>query len=186
MDLRNNSQSYGIVSRALHWGMALLIIVMLALGARITDMKPGLDSLWLYGLHKSLGLTMLGLVILRVVWHLISPPPRPIGTGWSVTFARAGHLLFYALLIAMPLAGWVASSATGIDVVLWNSVTLPPIAPVSEAWEKTGFALHGLLGMCIYSLMTLHILAALKREMEGDGTLTRMLKGRVPPPDPTP
>jgi cytochrome b561 len=177
---RNSSDSFGLISRILHWGMALLIVVMLALGTRIAGMQPGLANLWLYGLHKSLGLTILGLVGLRIVWHLISPPPRPIGDGWPVTLARTGHLTLYALLIAIPLSGWVASSATGIDVMLWDRWVMPALAPVSEVWEKTGFRIHRILTMTLYGLGTLHALAGMKREMEGDGTLTRMLRGRVP------
>jgi cytochrome b561 len=79
MSLRNTPDSFGLVSRALHWTMALLVIAMLALGLRIEGMEPGLSNLWLYGLHKGIGIILLALVVLRLIWHRLSPPPAPLG-----------------------------------------------------------------------------------------------------------
>ena len=153
---------------------------MLALGNRIADMQPDLSTLYLYGLHKTVGVTILAFVVLRFVWHRISPPPRPIGapSAWETRIARAGHALFYLLLFAVPISGWFASSATGIDTVIFGRWTLPPIAGVSQVWEKRGFLLHGILTKALFGLIILHILAALKREIDGDGTLTRMISGK--------
>ena len=170
------------MSRALHWLMAAGVLVMLALGSYLVRMEPGLANLWLYGLHKTIGTGLLALIILRLIWHRVSPPPRPIGpaSAWATRGARAAHALFYVLLIAIPLSGWFASSATGIDVMLFDRWVIPPIAPVSELWEKRGFAVHGLLTKALFGLIFIHILAALKREIEGDGTLTRMISGKRP------
>ena len=79
MTLRNSPDAFGLVTRILHWLMALLVIGMLALGLRIEDMEPGLANLWLYGLHKTLGFALLALIVVRLGWHLISPPPPPLG-----------------------------------------------------------------------------------------------------------
>ena len=92
MALKNGPDSFGLVSRGLHWGMMLLVISMLALGLRISDMEPGLANLWLYGLHKTLGVTVLALMLARLGWHLFTPPPGPdalagargpLGVLWS-------------------------------------------------------------------------------------------------------
>lgn len=179
MAWRNGPDSFGLVTRVLHWVMAALVVAMLALGLRIEAMQPGLSNLWLYSLHKSLGLIVLALVLLRLVWHLVSPPPRPIGGGWQGRLARAVHWAIYALLIAMPLSGWVASSATGLDVMVFDRWVVPPIAPVSETVENRGFALHGAMAFALMALVGLHVMAALKREMDGDGTLRRMIRGRA-------
>lgn len=181
MPLRNTPDSFGLVSRALHWSMALLIIAMLALGLRIEQMEPGLSNLWLYGLHKGIGIILLALVVLRLVWHRLSPPPAPLGPpdAWPQRLARWGHLAFYALLLVIPLSGWAASSASGLDVMLFGRWTIPPIAPVSEAWESAGWAVHGAATKALIGLVLIHIGAALKREMGGDGTLRRMLRGRA-------
>jgi cytochrome b561 len=178
MMLRNTAESFGLITRLLHWGIALLVIIMLSLGLRIEDMEPALANLWLYSLHKSLGLITLALMVLRILWHLYSPPPKPLGGGWQAMLARAAHLAIYALLIAIPLSGWAASSATGIDVMLFDRWIIPAIAPVSALWEERGFALHGILTKLLLALVFLHMGAALKREMDGDGTLRRMVTGR--------
>lgn len=178
MMLRNTAESFGLVTRLLHWGIALLVVIMLSLGLRIVDMEPGLTNLWLYSLHKSLGLITLALMALRILWHLYSPPPKPMGGGWQARLARAAHLAIYALLIAIPLSGWAASSATGIDVMLFDRWVIPAIAPISALWEERGFALHGILTRLLLALVFLHMGAALKREMDGDGTLCRMVTGR--------
>ncbi len=88
-------------------------------------------------------------------------------------------MAIYALLIVIPLSGWAASSASGLDVMLFDRWVIPPIAPVSEAWENAGWAVHGIATKLLIGLLLLHVAGALKREMEGDGTLTRMIRGRA-------
>ena len=180
MNLRNTTDGFGVISRLLHWTMAIGVIFMLALGNRIADMKPDLSTLYLYGLHKTLGITILALAVLRLIWHRYSPPPHPIGPpkAWGNLAARVAHALIYLLLITIPLSGWFASSATGIDVMIFDRWTLPAIAPVSELWEKRGFAVHGILTKALFGVILVHMLAALKREIDGDGTLTRMISGK--------
>jgi cytochrome b561 len=89
------------------------------------------------------------------------------------------HWAFYLLLIAIPLAGWAGSSATGIDVMIADRWVVPPLVAASVEGEEFWFRLHDILTKVLIGLIVLHMLAALKREMEGDGTLTRMLRGRV-------
>ena len=180
MTLRNTEDSFGLISRLLHWTMAIGVIFMLALGNRIADFKPDLSTLYLYGLHKTLGIVVLTLVALRLIWHRFSPPPRPIGpaSAWGTRAARVAHVLIYVLLTLIPLSGWFASSATGIDVMVFDRWVLPSIAPVSELWEKRGFAAHGILTKLLFGLIFVHILGAIIREMAGDGTLTRMISGK--------
>lgn len=179
MRLANTHDSFGLVTRLIHWLMAIGVIAMLALGTWLSDMQPGLSNLWLYALHKSVGLTLLGLVLIRLVWHRISPPPAPQGPpqGWQQRLARAAHVALYALLIAVPLSGWIASSATGLDVVLFDRWVLPRLAPVSVAWEEAGFAVHGALTSLLIALILLHVAGAVKRQIAGDGTLARMIRG---------
>lgn len=180
MALRNTPQGFGLVTRALHWAMAALILAMFALGLRITSMEPGLSNLWLYSLHKTLGLTLLALVLLRLAWHAVSRPPPPLGPpGPARTAARAGHAALYALMLAVPLTGWAGSSATGIDVMFADRWTLPALVAPSAEGEEFWFGLHDILTKALIGLATLHMLAAFRREMAGDGTLTRMLRGRA-------
>lgn len=182
MMLRNTEDSFGLISRLLHWTVALGVVFMLALGNRLTELKPDLSTLYLYGLHKTVGIVILALAVLRLLWHRFSPPPRPTGpaSAWGTWAARTAHALFYILLIAIPMSGWIASSATGIDVMIFDRWTLPAVAPVSELWEKRGFLAHAILTKALFGLILVHMLAALKHEMEGDGTLTRMITGKRP------
>lgn len=179
MALRNGPDEFGLISRLIHWGMALLLISLLALGLRIAAMEPGLSTLWLYGLHKTLGLTALALLLLRVIWHLISPPPGPQATGWMRLFIKAWHWTLYALMIATPIAGWAGSSASGIDTLYAETIVIPPLVEPNETSEFVWFILHEIFAKTLLGMVIVHMLAALKREMDGDGTLTRMLRGRA-------
>lgn len=173
----NDTARFGLVSRVIHWAMALLIIALLILGTRLTTLQPGLANLWLYGLHKTMGLTALALVLIRLIWHRISPPPAPIGPAkaWQTRLAKGVHHLTYALLILIPLAGWGYASATGLDVLFADRWVIPPIAPVSEAWENGAHLAHTLLTKVLMAVLVLHVAGALLRGFKGDGTLSRMI-----------
>ena len=160
--------------------MAVLVIGQLALGLRIVTMTPGLSGLWLYGLHKTMGTLVLVLIVLRLQWHVVSPVPLPLGPpGLPRLAARGAHRLFYGLLIALPLTGWAGSSATGLDIVIAERWILPPIISPSEAAEAFWFGMHGALAWALVALIALHVAGALLRARAGDGTLRRMLRGRV-------
>jgi cytochrome b561 len=180
MPLRNAPDSFGLVTRVLHWSTVVLVIGQLALGLRIADIEPGLATLWLYGLHKTLGFLILTLVALRIGWHLYTPPPHPLGPrGPAFWAARTAHWALYLLLIAIPLTGWAGSSATGIDVMIADRWTVPPLVEASAEAEAFWFGLHGILTKLLIGLIVVHMLAAFKREMDGDGTLTRMIRGKT-------
>jgi len=187
----NSADGFGWVSQGLHWLMAAAILAMLALGTVLVRMQPSLSTLWLFALHKSVGLTLLALVVIRLAWHRISPPPAPLPgrplrgltPRAQLRLARGVHATLYALMLAVPLTGWIASAATGIDVVAWG-VTLPAIAPVSAGWEAAFFAAHGVLTKLLAALVLLHLAAALwHAAVWRDGTLRRMLgRGSLPHP----
>lgn len=175
--LGNTATRFGIVSIFLHWAMALLVIALLVLGTRLSTLQPGLANLWLYGLHKTMGLLALVLVAVRLIWHRISPPPPPLGppNGWEVRAAKAAHRLIYVLLIFIPLSGWVRASASGLDILVAETWVIPPIAPVSVRWEDAAALVHAVLTKVLLAVLLLHILGAARRAMLGDGTLSRML-----------
>lgn len=180
MGFRNGPEEFGLVTRILHWLTMALVLGLLVLGTRLEDMEPGLANLWLYSLHKTTGLAVLALILLRILWHLASPPPRPLGDpGPTLLLARAVHWAFYLLLIAIPLAGWAGSSATGIDVMIADRWVVPPLVEPSEKAEDFWFAVHGILTKILIGLIALHVAGAAKRALAGDGTLRRMTRGRV-------
>lgn len=179
--MRNTTERFGWASRLIHWVMAAGLIFMLGLGVYIDNMTVSLGNLWLYGLHKSIGITLLALVLLRGLWHRLSPPPVPLGDGvpgWQESAARWSHRGLYALMLLIPLTGWIGSGATGIPVMLFDTVTLPPLAPVSEVWEEVAFEIHSALTKALFALLALHIAGALHHHLIlRDRTLVRMLRG---------
>ena len=177
--LVNTPRAYGIVTRSLHWITAALILAALPLGAYIADMEPALSTLWLYGAHKTLGASVLALALLRLGWHLVSPPP-PLPASAAPradAAARLVHRSFYALLLLFPLAGWVGSSATGIDTVIFGRWTLPAIAPASPLIEEAAFAVHSGAAWTLAALVALHVAGALLRALKGEPAFRRMIRG---------
>jgi len=179
--MRNGPETWGAVSRLLHWVMAAGLLAMLPFGLWLARTEPSLGTLWLYGLHKSLGITLLALALLRLHWHWISPPPYILSEGiapWQLRLSDGVHRVLYVLMLAVPLAGWAASSATGIETVLFGRWTLPRFAPVSETWDRWGFALHLWLALTLAGLIAAHVAGALWRHWSHrDATLRRMLGG---------
>jgi cytochrome b561 len=177
----NGPDRFGWVTRVIHWGMAVAILGTLGLGAYVVRMEVGLGNLWLYGLHKSLGLSLLLLVVVRIVWHRISPPPAPMGgvAAWQMRLAYGAHGGLYALMVAVPVTGWAGSAATGLDVVWWGW-TVPRVVPVSEGLAEGMMAAHGWLTTALMAVVALHVAGALWRAVgHGDGTVRRMLTGHA-------
>jgi len=178
MRLANTQTTFGAVTRAIHWVTAAVVLVALPMGLWLANSEISLSMLKYYGIHKTLGITAFTLTLMRMLWHRLSRPPAPLAHGvpWQDVLARLVHRALYLLLILMPLSGWVASSASGIDTVIFGRWTLPAIAPVSEIWEGTGFLVHGIAGYALVVLLGLHLGGALFRAViKRDGTLRRIL-----------
>jgi cytochrome b561 len=177
--MTNGGGRIGLGTRALHWTMAAGIFATLPIGLWIANAQPSLAIIKWFGIHKTIGITLLALVIVRLLWHRITPPPGPIpgGPAWADRLARLSHRGFYVLLLLVPLSGWVGSSASGLDTVVFGRWTVPAIAPASPAIERTAFAVHGLAALLLAALIVLHVAGAAKRALGGDGTLRRMITG---------
>ncbi len=180
MPVRNGDTRFGVMTIALHWLTAALVLVALPIGLWLAEAEISLATLKYFAIHKTLGITVLALSVLRILWHRVSSPPEPLthGVRWQDRLAKWVHRSLYILLVAMPVSGWIASSATGIDTVVFGRWTLPNIAPVSETWETAGFAVHGFLGKLLILCVLLHVAgAAYRAAFLRDGTLRRMLAG---------
>jgi cytochrome b561 len=177
----NGPDRFGWVSRMIHWAMAAGILGMLVLGTYIEAMEVSLGNLWLFALHKSVGLTLLVLVLVRILWHRISPPPAPIGgvAAWQMQLAQGAHMALYGLMLAVPVTGWLGSAATGLDVVWWGWV-VPRVMPVSEGLADGLLTAHGVATQALMAVVALHVAGALWRaSRHRDGTLRRMATGRL-------
>ena len=186
MALNNSAVRYGTVAMTLHWLIAIAIITLLVVGKYMEGL-PNSDpnKFALYQLHKSSGLTVLGLSVLRLVWRLASavpamPASMPVWQRWG---AHASHLAFYVLIIAIPLSGWAtaSTSSSGIPTLWFGLFEVPhlPGLPGGEAREDAHELLeemHELLGNLMILLLIVHVGAALKHHFwDGDTVLRRML-----------
>ena len=165
---------------ALHWLIALLILVAFALGWYMTDLKISPDKLRYYSWHKWLGITVLGFALFRLLWRLThKPPPLPNSTPrWQVLAASAGHWALYALLFLIPLSGWAYSSASGYPVVYLGEFPLPDWVPKDKALAALMKERHEQLTTLLMFVVAGHVLAALKHHfIDHDGLLHRMWFG---------
>lgn len=171
---------YSGIQKVLHWLMALLVVVMLVVGLSLPRLTPGPLANVLYEVHKSVGMLVLALALLRLAIRLRrgAPPLDPGLPGWQRLAAGASHAALYLLLIAMPLAGWTATSACCRPVAfLWTLPATLPV-PAGDAVAKPLFALHLALGLALIALLALHVAAALHHHfVRRDDTLRRMLPG---------
>ncbi|MBU1385042.1 MAG: cytochrome b [Alphaproteobacteria bacterium] len=169
---------YSTVSLVLHWLIAALVVAQIAL-ISAHDATEGALSRELVNLHKSVGLSILVLTLARLGWRIGNPAiPIPDSTPrWQKIVARGTHVLFYVLLLAMPLVGWAASSAAGRDI-LWFGLFEWPALPIGGGRETAGqlMDLHELAAKGLYVLIFLHVAGALKHHfIDRDNVLHRMI-----------
>lgn len=174
---------YSIVAMVLHWAIAIAVIANWRI-AETAEHAPEAQAREIMGSHMSLGVTILVLVLLRLAWRLVHRPP-PLAAHlkpWERALAKTTHILFYVLLIAMPLAGWVAMSSFGFGVNVWGLFELPAL-PVPNSPER-GEAIidaHAIAGTALLVLIAIHILGSLKHTLiDKDGNLFRMLPFGTP------
>lgn len=190
MSLRNNELRYGSVAMTLHWLIALCVLVNLGLGLYMADLpRSDPDRFMLFQTHKSIGLTVLVLSLLRLGWRLINPiPPLPRGMNSLLRFAsRATHFLLYFMIVAIPLAGWamVSSSPLGLATPYFGLFSWPNISFLADLPRATKMhnvdlflETHELLADLTIGLIALHVLGALYHQfLRRDDVLRRMIPG---------
>ena len=152
------------LNRVLHWLMALLIAIQAAVGWIGTDMARSPAKVDVMTLHKSLGITLLLLALLRLVWRVLhAAPPLPQGSArWERIAARATQMLLYLLLLALPLSGWLAASTTAVPWKLWWFLTWPRLAAPDQALHDRSAGMHEVLVWLLVALLALHVAAALR------------------------
>jgi cytochrome b561 len=178
MAIRNTVYRWGAVAQLLHWVIVALIITQFTLATLFDDLPSGARKLALLARHKSVGITILMLAILRLLWRRTNPiPPLPDTLKpWERRLARLTHALLYALLFAVPLAGWTMSSARGFPVSWFGFFTLPDLVPKNKALYELLVTTHGVLAWTLGVVAIIHMLAALKHHFVlKDDVLRRML-----------
>ncbi len=155
------ARTFPLLSRILHWTMAVLILAMLFIGiAQVASLS---DYHRLISIHKPLGILILILVAIRLVNRLLQPPPSlPEGMPDLLRFAaHASHWLLYFLMFALPLVGWGMLSAADYPIVLIGSLHLPAILPLSDTLYSLLRPLHTALAFLLFATFLAHIGAAL-------------------------
>ncbi len=188
MSLKNPVDRWGGISQLLHWTIALLIVVIGVVGLVMGELPRTPKYFWVYTAHKSLGLTVLALVLLRICWRLYAGAPRPLpGTPrWQAWLASGTHGLLYLLVLAMPLSGWVYDSASALRPFRWFGLAeVPRLAARDEIVAGIAGEAHALLFWLLVLVVLGHAGAAFFHHfIQRDATLARMLPRRRRPAPP--
>ena len=171
------SERYTRIAVALHWVVAVVVFAQFALGwlmQEIAKQPPG-PRASAFNAHKSIGLVILALMLARIAWRLSHPaPPFPAMPRWRARAALANHALLYALLLAMPLAGYLGSAFSGYPVRVF-AVVLPSWAPKSEAVKHAMSEVHLVAAWLLAASVAVHLAAVVKHAIvDRDGILARM------------
>jgi cytochrome b561 len=179
MNQLSTAVRYNGLSKTLHWVIALLAFSQLAMG-KFFEVEAD-ESGSLFDWHTAFGLSVLALMVVRLGWRVThTVPAQPRNTpGWQQVAARATHIAFYGLLIALPITGWLMTSVEGDAVSFFGWFTVPSLpVPGGEASEDFLEETHELLGNVLLVLAGIHVLAGLKHHyIDRDDVLRRMMPG---------
>jgi cytochrome b561 len=175
---------YSTVAILLHWAIAAALLFQIVLGSAMEGPRDA-TRFSIFQLHKSVGIAILLLTMVRIGWRIANPPPPLSETlkPWEQTLARSTHRAFYALLLALPLSGWliVSTSKIGVPTRLFGVIGWPHI-PVPDAFRRSVHEAselgHQVLVWGAFALVALHVAGALKHHfIDSDAELDRMIPG---------
>ncbi len=177
MSYKNTNDEYGSVAKFFHWFIGFGIVGMLIFGFLLDCIKDESLQAIAYPTHKLVGLFLLDLVILRLVWRFVSPPPAPPEgmSAFEKMLEKLGHLALYGLMIAMPLSGWIMSTAKGHAPMIFGHPFPFPGITEDKVLGKTAGNLHWWFAWAIIVMVSLHVIAALWHHFcRKDNVLKRM------------
>jgi cytochrome b561 len=181
MPWRNSSTQFGSVAKFIHWTVALIIICLLFVGFFMGDLPNAPIKGQVYNLHKLFGLTILSLMILRLLWRWSNPVPVLPNTmhTWERWLEKTVKFCLYAALFAMPITGWIFSTAADHAPHLGSLMLPAPGIGKSKAVAGLFSEMHTILGWTIIVLLCLHIAGALKHHfINKDNILRRMMPSK--------
>lgn len=167
------SERYGVTAQLLHWATLALVVAQPLLAELAEEAGRGGEA---YAAHRSVGITLLALTLLRIAWRSVRPPPAPPPMPrWQRLAAVWTHWGMYLLLLAIPVSGWLMSSTSG-DGVAWLGLDLPALAARDEDAAEALEDVHETLFQLLLALVALHVAAAMKHQfVDRDGLIGRML-----------
>ena len=175
------SPRYTTTAITLHWLIGAMILISFAVGFYMSGLKLSPEKLKLYNWHKWEGVTIFILVLIRCGWRLFHAPPPPPArmAAWQRHASNATHYLLYALMIVIPVSGWLMSSAKGFQTVYFGVIPLPDLIDKSKELGDTLTLVHKTLNYTMIAIAILHAAAALKHHfVDKDEVLRQMLPGR--------
>lgn len=181
ISINNTEGKYGLIAILFHWSMAILIIGLSVLGlymVALPDVGFNKEKIVLILYHKEFGLLVSVLFVARLCWRVTQVLPRLVAhlPDWQKIAARFVHLSFYALMMAMPISGWIMSSAAGIPVSFFGLFTLPDLVGSDDHLFQRFIDIHKWFGYFLILLIFVHVGAALRHHFViKDDTLLRML-----------
>ena len=180
MKWKNTLDAWGAPAKLFHWVMAALILAQIGLGWVAVSWRLSPLKLNLFVWHKSIGMLILALALLRLLWRLANPSPAlPGGTpAWERNAARGSHVLLYLAMIAMPFSGWIVNAAANVPFRIFWTIPLPAIVAPDQAVEEFAKLAHFGLFVLLAALLVVHAGAALRHHfVKRNDILTRMLPG---------
>ncbi|MFC4621594.1 cytochrome b [Comamonas nitrativorans] len=173
---------YSAPAKFLHWLMALMLFGLLGLGFYMQGLSLSPQKLQLYSWHKWAGVTVFLLAVVRLAWRAgHTPPALPAHMNTLERLgARLGHFALYVLMFAIPLSGWLMSSAKGIQTVWFGVLPLPDLLEKNKEIGNALQTLHAVLNLTLIAVLLAHVAGALKHHwFDKDDVLTRMLPRRA-------
>lgn len=175
---------YTGTAKAFHWLTVLGIVIVVPLGIAMLNVGPGETQNRLFDLHRSVGVVIFVITALRLLWRQIHPPPAlPESVpGWQARAAVATHWALYALLVVIPILGWLGSSYFGARVSVFGLFSLPLVVEQDRAVAELVLRAHVACVVALALLLALHIGAAIHHHViRRDTVLRRMLPGPMTP-----
>jgi cytochrome b561 len=173
----DRAAGYASVAKLLHWLTALAVLALICVGLWMVELPISLTKLYVYAWHKWIGLTVLVLTILRLAWRAYRPPPALPGTitAWERAVAPWSHGLLLALLLALPISGWLMSSAGGVSVVWFGVLAMPDLVARDPDLFAGLRTTHHWLAWSLMALLALHVAAVVRHDvLRRDGIFRRM------------
>ena len=177
MPLRNTAEHYGALAKLLHWTIVILIVVQYFVAESADELPDGIEKLKILSWHKSIGMLVLLLAMLRILWKLANRGlPAPAGSGLLRKAATAGHGLLYTLILLQPISGWAMSSAANFPVTFFGWFQFPALVATNKGLHENLQEVHETLFYVLVTVAVLHIAAALYHHyFLKDDVLRRML-----------
>ncbi|TFH92465.1 cytochrome b [Vibrio ouci] len=175
--MESEVKNYNALARAIHWLSAIVVIGMFAVGLWMVDLSY--YSEWYRTAphwHKSIGLLLAAVTVIRLVWKFVTPSPRVEGASYEVVGAKLAHLVMYVILLVLPISGYLISTEDGRGIDVFNWFTIPGLGALFEGQADMAGQIHFYAAWALILIAAVHAIAALKHHfINKDNTLRKMI-----------